>query len=503
MLANYSIVYIKLNISCTRTWHCFQVYLLKENHEPAPNTINAEQRENFSKLKLSVYNSLKENTLIASKIQRSNNINDLLDMIKLPNLSQNEIIKVMDSIIKWVNENNINTVDSQTDSSNFKKEIKQVELKDKSNMKKDDIVAKYSDLSTSSMIQEVLKLAQTKRRNPRELKFLFDNINQYNEKLSVGQCSTLMYSMAALSYIDEAFLDSMSSKLITTINNVKSSGVNSIIKSMSILKYKNTEFLSHICQLLIKTDDDIQSNYLLNFIRSVSLLGFNTEEVNMVIEKYKPQLTIDLLGVDNWLNYVWYLVLLNYVPNSHVESVLNEKFITTIFSAATEKNSTQETKLLNINGTAKYILKNYHGPLLKKNVVSCETRPHTADKILYIEALKETLQSISPSPNCFNMNVNTEMGFLLDAECYVDSKFNLTNLNDAAEQKPNKLAILIHDYHSYCHGSEDIHGIMKLHERLLEHSGYKVVPISYKQFGIDDKLTKREKFLKHRIQKLS
>ncbi|XP_076288125.1 FAST kinase domain-containing protein 4 isoform X2 [Lasioglossum baleicum] len=504
MLANYGIVYIKLNIGCTRTWQCFQVYWLKQNHEPAPNTFNAEQRENFSKLKLSVYNSLRDNTLIASKIKKSNNINDLLDLIKLPHLSQNEIIKVMDSIIKWVNENNVNNIDSQTDSSNFKKEIKSVEIKDKPSIKKDDIIAKYSDLSTSSMIQEVLKLAQLRRRNPKEIKFLFDNIHKYNEKLSVGQCSTLMFSMAALSYLDEAFLDNMSSKLITTISSVKSNAVNSMVKSMSILKYKNTEFLSHVCQLLLKSED-IPSNVLLNYIHSLSLLGFVTEEANMVIEKYKSQLTIDTLGVDNWLNYVWYLVLLNYVQNSHVESVLNEEFITTIFSAATEINSSQKSKLLNINGAAKYILKDYHGPLLKTDIVSYEVRPHTADKMLYIEALKETLQSISPSPKCFNMNVNTKMGFLVDAECYVDSKCNLTDPSDEAKQepKPTKLGILVHDYHSYCHGNHDIHGTIKLRERLLENSGYKVVSISYKQFGIDDKLTKREKFLKQRIQKLS
>ncbi|XP_078041345.1 FAST kinase domain-containing protein 4 isoform X2 [Augochlora pura] len=474
---------------------------VKQTCVPVINGLSDEQQENFNKLKVSIYNSLRTDTRIASKIKASNNIHELLELIKLPHLSENEILKVMDSIIKWVNKNNVNTNNRQMQSSNLKTNNNNTPILKTEVKANTDPASKYYELSTASMIKEVLKLAKTKQRNPKELKFLFHNISEYHQNLTVAHISTIMFSMASLSYFDEPFLDKMSLQLTESITTVKSSAVKSILRSMSILKYKNRTFLSFICKLLNECEEDLDCKFVFNIIQSLAILGEQSEKVDMLIQKYEPKLTLDLLGVDNWLNYVWCLVMLNNASHSHVESVLNNQFITTLFSGA-ERNFLQEIRLLNINGAAKYILQNYHGPLLNEEIVKYEATPHSSEKLLYIDALKETLGAILPSPNSFTMNVNTKMGFFLDAECYVDSKFNLISEDNTAKQ-PNKLAILIHDYHSYCHGKEDVHGIIKLHEKLLKHSGYIVLPISYKQFGIEDKLTKREQFLKHRIQQLS
>ncbi|XP_033325306.2 uncharacterized protein LOC117219883 isoform X1 [Megalopta genalis] len=472
---------------------------VKQTLKSTENGMNKEQQENFNKLKISVCNSLKADTRIASKIKSSNNIHDLLELIKLPHLSQSEILKTMDSIITWVYENNSNTNNNKSNLIQDNNNKVKLETKTETH---NEFMTKYGELSTTSMIEEISKLAKLKKRNLKQLQFLFNNISEYHENFSVAHISTILYSMATLSYIDEPFLDKMSSCLMSRIVKVNSGAVRSILRSMSILKYKNSAFLSHICKLFVETKERSESWYILNIIQSLALLGEQSKEVHMMIQKFKPQVTLDVLGFDDWLSYVWCSVVLNSASNSDVESVLNDQFVTTLFSAAFERNLLQEVKLQNINGAAKYILKDYHGPLLNTAIVNHHILPHSSQKLLYIDVLKQTLEAISPSPKSFTMNVNTKMGFLLDAECYIDSKFNIINPDNTTEQT-DKLAILVHDYHSYCHGVVEVHGIIQLYERLLEHSGYKVLPICYKQFGLDDKLIKRETFLKHRIQQLS
>ncbi|XP_031848612.2 uncharacterized protein LOC116434031 isoform X1 [Nomia melanderi] len=484
----------------------FSTMALKQNHVLPSSIKHVTYQKNFETLKEKVLSSLiskLSNTSIIHKLQQANNIDELLKLINVPNLTEAEISTVMKAIISWVNENNKANTDKENkiENVNNRTDPKYEKATSKNNLKTsiDDSLLKYKDLSTSSMIQEVLKLAKEKKRQIKELNYLLEGIRKFNEKINVHDCSSLLYSMATLKYIDMELCNLISETLIKNIYISNITVTRSVLYSMAKLRYKNVKFLKHICQLIINSGQ-LYPTHILNIIQSLAMLGFVSKETDTVIKRYLPVVTIDLLGIDNWLNFVWCLVLLNNVQKSHIASVLSNEFIRTLFTADAQKDVLQQIKLLNINGAAKYLATDYDGPLLEKDIIQNEVAAYSKEKQKYVLKLEKTLNFMSQSQNCFRSSVNTGMGFLLDAECYVNSNFNFVDLNTAKNDKINKLAIIINDYNAYCHGNEDTNGIVKFQKRLLNHSGYKVISISYKHFGLEDNLVKLTSLLTSRIK---
>lgn len=59
---------------------------------------------------------------------------------------------------------------------------------------------------------------------------------------------------------------------------------------------------------------------------------------------------------------------------------------------------------------------------------------------------------------------------------------------------------MVHDYHDYCRGQNDLLGSVYLHTQLLKAQGYELLTISYENFSIQDKLEKRIAYLKQCMQ---
>lgn len=59
-----------------------------------------------------------------------------------------------------------------------------------------------------------------------------------------------------------------------------------------------------------------------------------------------------------------------------------------------------------------------------------------------------------------------------------------------------RIGIMVHDYHDYCRGQDDLLGSVYLQTQLLKAQGYDLLTISYNNFSIQDKLVKRISYLK-------
>lgn len=55
---------------------------------------------------------------------------------------------------------------------------------------------------------------------------------------------------------------------------------------------------------------------------------------------------------------------------------------------------------------------------------------------------------------------------------------------------------MVHDYHDYCRGQNDLIGSTYLYTKLLKARGYNLITISYENFSIQDKIDKRVNYLK-------
>lgn len=86
---------------------------------------------------------------------------------------------------------------------------------------------------------------------------------------------------------------------------------------------------------------------------------------------------------------------------------------------------TMKMKLLNINGFAKTILNDYKGSVLSQDSTIFEVPlVHNKEKQKIVNGMLESLKSLLSLESYVKTNVNTSMGFVIDAECCFDPKGN-------------------------------------------------------------------------------
>jgi hypothetical protein len=136
-----------------------------------------------------------------------------------------------------------------------------------------------------------------------------------------------------------------------------------------------------------------------------------------------------------WLNFVWSLVVLNQATPEHVSSVLAQDFVNKI-EGSKSSNVFAKVKLLNINGAAVHLLKNYDGPTLDPlSSVHTVNMAKTKEKTEMVEAIMDTLKNLIHSENHLGTNVNTNLGFSIDAKCLLDKKCNPLAITEENERR--------------------------------------------------------------------
>lgn len=466
-----------------------------------------KQHLTFDKLKTKMCIDLNIKPIVTEKIKEAQSIQEILEIIKTSSISQDDILHILRAISIWINNNKETNSSTKINESSVQSqtEVDNITFKN-SPINTEDYFYQYYNLSTSTMIKNINKLALAGDRNVKLLNYFFKNITEYHELLNTKACSNLMFSMSILNYSDERLLKKICNDFIKS-RNVPGNKTNittiiSILKSMALVRYKNNVFINQLCDGIIKSNIKYSRLQITNILQSLATLGYHSQYVNDIIEKYIPNSEIEKFGYSARLNLVWCFAVFKKLQNIHAESVLNEKFVRKIsFSDIKHnKNLSYQLKLLNINGYAQYALNNYSGPLLNNEIVSHITSKRTKQKIAYVEALEVTLKNMLPSTSHFNMNVNTNMGFLLDAEICVNDKFNFINMNsDSKSGNFIKIALLLVDYYDMCLGDTDYQGLIKLHSHLLECKNYEVLIVPYQHFGLEDKIEKRINYLRHQL----
>lgn len=84
-------------------------------------------------------------------------------------------------------------------------------------------------------------LCQKRRRSTPLLRALAFNITRSSETLDLKQCADILYSSAALNFIDENLLQKICADVCASLESVEkgSAAIGSILTSLGLLKYKN------------------------------------------------------------------------------------------------------------------------------------------------------------------------------------------------------------------------------------------------------------------------
>uniref|UniRef100_A0A336LU09 CSON000645 protein n=1 Tax=Culicoides sonorensis TaxID=179676 RepID=A0A336LU09_CULSO len=370
----------------------------------------------------------------------------------------------------------------------------------------DEAAKLIANITIPQMIKVMSSLALKKRRSMTLLRAIAYNISGSSSQLDLKQASDLLYAMAVLNFPDPVLVDRICSDVqqILPKNTEKSAVVGSILTSLGLLRYRDTAGLESMTDWMLKNQSKCRPQDIAALFHTLAILNYPSCHVDQLKEKMIENLQEqDLPKALDWLNYVWSLVLLDVSSEKHLESVLRREFLEKlVIERKGVLSPNMKMKLLNINGYATF--KNYKGSLLSQDSTIFDVPlAHNKDKQKLVIGMLESLKSLVSLESYVKTNVNTKMGFVIDAECCFDSKGSPISF-DKADSSCKRIAIMVHDYHDMCQGiHSSLTGVANCSIELLKKSGYIVLSIPYTEFSVSDKLLKRVQYLESKIKAIT
>lgn len=371
----------------------------------------------------------------------------------------------------------------------------------------DDEAAKLiSSIQLPQMIKILSALGAKRKRSTPLLRSLAFNIGKSTERLNLKEGADVFYATALLNFPDEVLLEKVAADMCDSIPaNDKPAVIGSLAFSMGILRYKNSELLEHIAHWVAKNADLCRTQDLVSVALTLARVNYTPSNADDLFAILIPSLTpAEVASSTLWLDLVWSYVVLNRGDlKSQVQNVLEPQFVEQ-FSEGSETDSVgDKLKLININAAAKYLLKDYKGPFLDP-ASSIWDIPllRSRDKQALVAVLADSLINLVPAQTHLRTNVDSRLGFYIDAEFLLDSRKNPIPLNKESKEA-HKVAVVCLDYHDLCRGTHNHpNGITSLCLRLLEASGYHVITVPHTEFSRRDKLVTRVQFLENKIKEL-
>ncbi|XP_066248355.1 FAST kinase domain-containing protein 4 [Euwallacea similis] len=368
----------------------------------------------------------------------------------------------------------------------------------------DDEAAKLvSSITLSQMVKVLTTLSIKRRRSTLLLQTLAFNIAGNSDDMNIKECADLLYSIASLNFFDENLFAKSANNIITALQTTKitkSAVIGSILTSVGLLKYKNPDLLDAISDWIVKNHTLCRPQDIFSLFMTLAVLNYIPSNSKHMFKVLVPQLTPAEAGKPGvWLEIVWSLVLLNQATSEQLKSVLHEAFISKL-EEQKGLNTSAILKLLNIDGAAHYLVKNYKGPKIAADHYIRKTSfPMGKEKELMVNSVIDALKSLIPD-SYFRTRVNTGLGFYIDAECALDKPCNPLPLNSPGNVEIIKVAILAYDYHDICKGKTELTGVNVFSQRLLSAMGYKVVSIPYTEFRVTDKIVNKVQYLENQLK---
>ncbi|CRK94919.1 CLUMA_CG008410, isoform A [Clunio marinus] len=373
----------------------------------------------------------------------------------------------------------------------------------------DDEAAKLvASISLPQMVKVMKNLAIKKKRSTPLLHALANNISSCSQQLDIKQCADVLYSMSILNFLDTVLLTKLGNDIQENLKLPveRSSVIGSIISSLGFLKYRDTLVLDILCDWIVKTHEICRPQDITAMFFSLGLLNYmppNMEESlkTKLVESLTP---LDFKNPSDYLSYVWSLLALNISSEDLLSHVLQQDFIDKLTRSSVDRelHAAVKMKLLNINANVKFI-PTYKGSMLsreKHKEIYNVPLVYNKEKQVIVNGMQDAIRSLVPE-GLLTLNRDTNMGFVIDAEIYVNDKGTPVE-KDTKDAK--KVAIMMHDYKDACHGPHfHLNGITSLNARLLTLAGYHVLSVPYTEFSISDKVLKRVQYLEALIRSLN
>ncbi|XP_049770891.1 FAST kinase domain-containing protein 4 [Schistocerca cancellata] len=394
----------------------------------------------------------------------------------------------------------------------------------------DEAARMVPSLSTDQKIRVLSKLSSQRRRSVTLLRSLAASITAQSEPLGLKRAADVLYAAATLNFPDGPLLERAVSDAGTALSSGsagaegKAAAVRSVATSVGLLRYRDIELMEHMSDWVLSQLHSCRPQDLTAVLLTFAAVNYVPSNADEFFQAVLPLLReADFPGPSMWLDTVWSLCVLGRATPEQTASVLSPEFLLRLARTSGRADSLGEIppgsklKLLNVNAVSQYLLPNYKGPLLSPTSdVAAVPIARTKARQALVASVLDALTNLLPSATYLRSSVNTGMGFLLDAECLIDSKCNPLPLPQpdnksspprSFDRKGSKVAVLVWSYAEVCRGRGSPPppaGPAALAERLLTARGYRILRVHHAEFaGVGDSLVKRVQFLERRLKQLA
>jgi len=459
--------------------------------------------------------------IINNKIDNATSVEELLAISEMELISKQHALKAVSMLAEWASSGKVKLSEFETNPKFLKlcrmlgKENSKVkgnlfsDLSTVLGITGDDEAAKLiSSISLSQMVKVLSTLGAKKKRSTTLMRSLAFNIGRSSEKMDIKQCADILYALAVLNFPDEVLLEKVGADLRSTLTkNDRPSVVGSILTSIGILRYRDPDLLESLSSWLEKHMNECKQHILISYVLTLAYVNYKPVNMDNIIQKFKNIKQFkDVNNLNTWLDVIWSLVVLEKVDNEHLESVLSADFVSNIMAVnGNRSNKIISIKLLNINGYA-MTKPQYKGPLLDSSseIFNVEL-VKSKDKHVLMTSMMDALLTMFPSANFVRTDINTNLGFFVDADCVLDSKLNPIPIDSPKVKNPEThlVAFMLSGFHDMCRGCHnEPNGIAVLNTRLANSLGYKVLSVPYTEMGTRDTLVARVQYLKESLKNL-
>ncbi|XP_025194838.1 FAST kinase domain-containing protein 4 isoform X2 [Melanaphis sacchari] len=433
--------------------------------------------------------------IINNTIDNATTVEEILAISEIGLVSKQHALKAVSTLAEWASSGRVKLAEFETDIRFLKlcRMLGKENSKEKENLFSDlstvlgitgdDEAAKLiSSISLPQMVKVLSTIGAKKKRSTTLLRSLAFNIGRCSEKMDIKQCADVLYALAILNFPDEVLLEKVSADVRSNMSTTdRPSVIGSIVTSIGILRYRDPDLLDSLSTWLEKHIKECKQHILISYLLTLAYVNYKPNNMDNIIQTFKSTKQFNDVGnLNTWLDIIWSLVVLEKADNELLASVLSPDFI---------------SNLMKLKGP----LLDPDSEIFKLELV------RSKDKQVLMKTLIDSLSIMFPSENFVKTNFKTDLGFIIDAECALDSKLNPIPLDSPKlkSSETHQIAFMLSGFHDMCRGCHnEPNGISALNTRLVHSLGYKVLAVPYTELSTRDSLVNNVQYLKESLKNL-
>nr|XP_034985820.1 FAST kinase domain-containing protein 4 [Zootoca vivipara]XP_034985821.1 FAST kinase domain-containing protein 4 [Zootoca vivipara] len=337
-------------------------------------------------------------------------------------------------------------------------------------------------------------LAVQNRRSIPLLRAISYHLVQKHFTFSTSILLDLAFAYGKLGFHQTQVFQKIAADLQPRVPELSAGDVVRCLKSFAYLKWLNLPLFEAFAQHTVDNAEKYSLVHLSNVVLAFARLNFHPSCRDAFYSTVHRGMDNHLDDLDPYLllDLVWSLCVLQQAKASHLQKVLEPEFRTRFLDDPSARGHNYQLKLIHVNTAAWLECSDYAGPHLPPEALGSKGLQGGRKPTPLQSSLREVLQVVAGDPANVRFEVDTDCGWLLDAEMVLNADnqplpvadFTAPARAQSEGSKPlppgaRRLAFLGWEFPNFSNRSKDLLGRFAMARRHVQASGFLVVDVPY------------------------